>query len=292
MPAYRTHSIHGEIVYPEIKSEIDIKLDDYKLYCMGPDVYINSDYETFERQHEEKVKDFFTKLLYFIKKNRLQENSEVMAYLYGQIDHFVLDAITHPLIYYITEDMNKEHKIAPHGLAEMWIDDYYNKKYNKDKLFYYHKIFIGDRKLIELINKIYKDVFNVNNMAFKHDYGALSIFMYDTPARRNMIGIVPLVIKVINTRNFIFKKNIDRVLPYLNLKHDVWYNPETGKQYTDSFDDLWDKASEITLETIDDVNNFLYHDKALTNPLIMNDTSYNTGIPCSQGQTLKYVRKY
>jgi hypothetical protein len=95
-----------------------------------------------------------------------------------------------------------------------------------------------------------------------------------------------------NIGNFIYEKDLNRILPYLNLTHGVWYNPETGEEYTSSFEDLWEKSMEISLETINDVNMNIYQDKKLSNPLIMNNTSFNTGFSCESGQTLKYVKKY
>ena len=60
----------------------------------------------------------------------------------------------------------------------------------------------------------------------------------------------------------------------------------------DSFDDLWNKATELSLETINDVNNFLYKDRPFKNKIILGDLSYNTGLPCGEGQSLKYIKKY
>ena len=143
-----------------------------------------------------------------------------------------------------------------------------------------------------MIDELYKKVYGVEHEGIKYSLGMFSTIMFDTLARRNAVGIVPFVIKIINIGDFIYKKNLDRVLPYLNLKHNIWTNPETGEELRASFDDLWKKAVEISLETISDVNKYLYQDKQLTNPLILNDTSYNTGLPCENGQSLKYVKKY
>ena len=35
-----------------------------------------------------------------------------MSFLYGQIDHYILDVIMHPLIYYMTEDMPKNNFLS------------------------------------------------------------------------------------------------------------------------------------------------------------------------------------
>jgi len=292
MPNYKTHSIHGEILLPEIDKKTEIKKEDIKAFCMGPDAMITTDYKTFDYQHANNVREFFLAMLKYIKENKLQDNSEVMAYLYGNIDHLVLDSIMHPLIYYMTEDIETKHKIRPHGLVEHWIDDYVAQKYDKNQMLYYRKWFICDAKLIKLINDVYKNVYNVNKEGLNYSLGLFSTIMYDTLARRNAVGIVPLVIKIINIGDFIYSKDLSRVLPYLNLEHDIWYNPETGEELKASFDDLWNKATEVGLETIEDVNRYLYGDKELNNSLILNNTSFNTGLPCETGQSLKYIKKY
>ncbi len=292
MPSYKTHSIHGELLLPEMDKIIEIKKEDLKAYCMGPDALIETDYQTFDYQHANKVKEFFMSMLNYIKDNKLQDNSEVMAFLYGNIDHLVLDSVTHPLIYYMTEDIERKHKIKPHGLIEHWIDDYIVQKYHRNNACYYHKWFVNNDELLKMINVIYKRVYGCNLESLKYSFGMFSNIMYDTLARRNVIGIIPLIIKFINIGDFIYKKDLSRIIPYLNLEHDIWLNPETKEVYSDSFDDLWEKANEVSLETIRDVNEYLYGDKQLQNKIILNNISYNTGFPCEIGQSHQYVKKY
>ena len=112
MPSYKTHAIHGEMILPSISSNIEIQREDLKMFCMGPDALIATDYKIFELQHAKETRNYFKTLLKLIKKNKLQDNSEVMAFLYGQIDHFILDIIMHPLIYYMTEGIPKDHKLS------------------------------------------------------------------------------------------------------------------------------------------------------------------------------------
>jgi len=292
MPNYKTHSIHGELILPEMDKRIEINDEDIKSFCIGPDAMIVTDYKTFEFQHANKTKEFFESLIKLIKKNKLQDNSEIMAYLYGYLDHFVLDSTMHPLIYYMTEGMESKHKMNPHGLIENWIDDYTSKKYHKNDKNYYRKKKINDIKLIELINKVYKRVYGTNFEGIKYSLGMHATTLYDTLARRNMIKITPLVIKLLNIGDFTYQEDLERVLPYLNLENNNWNNPITGEKYNDSFDDLWDKSTEVILETIEDVNKCLYDDKELTNPLITNNTSFNTGLPCEVGENFQYVKKY
>ena len=292
MPSYKTHSVHGEIIKPNIKNRIDINTEDLKTFCMGPDALTIPDYRLFEYQHANRVREYFTKMLKYIKRNKLQDNDKVMAFLYGQIDHLVLDATMHPLIYYMTEGIEKKTIFPPHGLVEIWIDDYVDSKYKKNQRIYYRTFHIGDKKLRGLIDKIYSEVFSSPNSTTKYNIGYLLMTLFDTLLRRNIFGIVKPIIRLYGIGDFTYSDDYKRVIPFLNKSKEKWFNPETREEYKSSFDELWDNSIELSLETINDVNNYLYRDAALNNRLILDDTSYNTGMPCNQGQKLKYIKKW
>ena len=292
MPSYKTHSIHGELILPHIDQKIKINKDDIKLFCIGPDTMIATDYKMFDYQHANKIKDYFESLLKLVKENKLQDNSEVMAFVYGQIDHYILDTIMHPYIYYITENLPKNNVMLPHSLIEMWIDDYILKKFNITEMNYYRKLKINSRKLKDLIDNLYHKVYNKSLSYLKYKYGMLLINIFDLNIRKNSIGVVPVLTKILNIGDITYHENINQVLPYLNLNNDTWFNPETGEKNNDSFDDLWQKSMVVSLETIEDVNKYLYFDKKINNAYISNNISYNTGLPCETGQSFQYIKKY
>ncbi|MBP5407713.1 MAG: zinc dependent phospholipase C family protein [Bacilli bacterium] len=292
MPSYKTHAIHGEILLPNINKQIDINKEDLKSFCMGPDALILTDYRLFEMQHVKSTRRYFKTLIKLIKHNKLQDNSEVMAFLYGQLDHFILDMIMHPLIYYMTDNLPKDHFMNPHGIVENLIDDYVVQKFDRNDDVYYHKVTISDRKLIKLVNDAYYKVYKTKNISLKYSIGMILINIYDSLIRRDKLFLAKSIMKLINFGDVSYHSDYKRVLPYLNLNHELWLNPETGEESYESFDNLWERANEIALETIQDVNMYLYQDKKLKNPIIMNDTSFNTGLPCNKGQTKRYVKKY
>lgn len=292
MPSYKTHSIHGESILPYIDEKIEIHNEDIKTFCIGPDTMIATDHKLFNYQHANKTKEYFETLLKLVKENKLQENSEVMAFVYGQIDHYILDVIMHPYIYYMTENIPKTNIILPHSLIEMWIDDYIQKKFNITEKKYYHKLNINNHNLKELINNLYHKVYNKSLTYLKYKYGIILINMFDLNVRNNSIRITNSLTKIFNIGHITYNKNLEHIIPYLNLNKDTWYNPETGERFNYSFDDLWKKSIEVSLETIEDINKYLYLDRELINSYIGNNISYNTGIPCENGQSLKYVKKY
>ena len=154
MPSFKTHSIHGELLLPIMDNQVEISKEDLKSFCIGPDSIILTDYKTFNYQHANKTKQYFYTLIDTIKEKRLLDNSEVMAFLYGQLDHFALDSIMHPLIYYMTENIKSKFKIIPHGLIESWIDDYTvkanqkpNSSYLKGVIYYFLQL-VGCRPCV------------------------------------------------------------------------------------------------------------------------------------------------
>ena len=281
MPSYKTHSIHGEILLPQIDKKVDIDKEDLKAYCLGPDAMMLTDNSSFNNQHSSKTKEYFEQLLKIIKEKKLSDNKEVMAFLYGQIDHFVLDSTTHPLIYYMTEK-KPSNIVKYHSLLEMWIDEYISKKYNKKESIYYHKFFMKDKKLVSLCDELYNKVYSRRNGGIKYSIGMFYTIAFEV-IRKNSQLLIPYMTKRVGNRE---------TVSCLNLKHKTWYNPETGEERKASFDDLWKKSFDISLETIEDVNNYLYNDKPLNNSLINNNTSYNTGLSCEAGQNFKYVKRY
>ena len=292
MPSYKTHSIHAEQTFEKMEREVEISKEDMKTFAMGPDALIATDYTTFKNMHKENVRNYYEALLKYYKENNLLENPEAMSFLYGQLDHFMLDVVTHPLIYYLTEKAPREYRIGPHGLVEMWMDDYHMQKYGKTDKFYYHKFGIKSKELKEAIDKVTGQIYGSEDVSKAYNKGIKIFTTFDSLARNNYIGIMPLANMLSNMGDVTFKKDLERVLPYLNLDNETWINPETGEAFTTSFDDLFNKATVESEQIIHDVNNHLYHGKPLSNHFILDNTSYNTGLNCDLGQNYTYVKEY
>ncbi len=292
MPSYKTHAIQGEIIFSEIDLKTNINVEEFKMFCLGPDALAPINFNLFRLNHTSNTKDFFLTMINYIKKNHLEFDSEVMAFLYGQLEHFVLDLIIHPLIIYMTEGMPQEYVVNAHGLVEHLIDDYVIDKYNIDKKSFSKKMAINKQETYELINNVYEKVYNASNIGLQYGAGYLATKFYDGIVRRDETNIISTLTDFINLGDIKYHNNSELAKPYLNLEHDIWYNPETGVAYTLSFDDLFERANEVLLETINDVNNYLYYDKPLNNSIILNNTSYLTGLPCGFGQNKKYYKIY
>ena len=291
MPSYKTHAIHGEILLPYMDKKVDIDKEDLKLFCMGPDLLAPINPVVFRAQHTSKTREFFITLLNVIKEYKLQDNSELMAFLYGQLEHFILDLIIHPLVYYMTEGLPNDHIVTGHGLVEHLIDDYVMKKFGLGEGDYFSKLGINSDKTYDVINKTYEKVYKAYNVGLQYSAGILTTKFYDSKVRNDKTNIISTITDLINLGDVKYHDNHELAFPYLNLEHDIWLNPETGVSYDLSFEDLFNRASALLLEAINDVNDYLYFDKPLKNTIILSNTSYLTGIPCELGQSKRFIKR-
>lgn len=291
MPNYKTHSIHTEMVIKKIDKKADLDAEDLKKFAFGPDALMTMDYRLFDYQHSHNTGHFLNALIQYVKENKLQDNKKVMAYLYGQLDHFVLDFVMHPLIYYMTARLPLKYKINPHALIEMWIDDYVMMKHNKKKYSYTFNTPLLNKELTNMINTTYTRVFNSSNVAIKYDLGTFTLVQFDG-IRKSKSAILKDFCKKIKLGDIFYGRSIAKISRFLNLEHRSIMHPITGEKTQDSFDDLWNKSLDISCELIDDVNKYLYSGRNLDNYFIRNNISYNTGLPCREKEEFKYVKRY
>ena len=79
----------------------------------------------------QKVKTdiYFKEIIENIKKNHLENNSELLAYLYGSVTHYILDYHCHPFVFYYTNDVNLNLKYRGlHEKMEVKLDAYMLQK--------------------------------------------------------------------------------------------------------------------------------------------------------------------
>lgn len=327
MPSSVTHSYFGIDVYNKLNKNIRNKLkgslNNYKCFAQGPDSYYFYDfhlsrhgkkaYEINTVMQHSKINDHFISLINYINDKNYYSNSEVMAYLYGQICHYVLDSTAHPFIIYNTGIYNESNPNTYkynglHAEIEYYIDIYLineREKISPRKYKVYKEVFTLSKfntELNDTIDNVIKDVYNYDN-ASKIYYKSLSdmkkffhIFNYDR------FGIKKLVYKFID---YIFKDKFVRKeelsfcvepnskLHYLNESKATWYHPcNKSESYNYSFFDLYNIAMEKAIHIIE------YIDKSLKNKAIdddelgkiLGDLDYGTGKDWKLNLEYKYFK--
>jgi len=99
------------------------------------------------------------------------------------------------------------------------------------------------------------------------------------------------IIQISNFKIFLERNNLT-IEEITNEYNDTYTNPVTGEKHNESFIELYDKSIEMSLDAIEKVNNCLYQDKPIdTLDSIFTDLSYDTGVKCSLGKQMSFVRK-
>ncbi|MBR4178810.1 MAG: zinc dependent phospholipase C family protein [Bacilli bacterium] len=287
MPTYKTHAIHITKCNDYIDKRIDLNLEDLKVFSFGPDSLVFTDPIVFNLQHNKDSRYFFMYLLNEIKQNHELENPELIAFLYGQISHYILDYTFHPYVYYLTGNMKLNKMIHPHMQLEFWIDNYIMDKYGIYDKEFFTKTKIDDQHTRQIIDKVYFQVYKCILASNKYDIGINALESLETNVRFNDISkrIKKLADLTYEKRKKIFEW-------FLNRERNTWLHPFNGEKHKESLNELWNNSVALYLETIEDVNNHLYNNKPLKNPILTSNSSYDTALDCESNKKLLFAKKY
>ena len=143
MAGTMTHTFFAEDVYKNLDNKKYINIENLKTYAQGHDIFFFTfnilNYKTKKIgnfMHRNKTKDFFINIISYIKDNNLQNNKDVMSFLYGYICHYCLDLTVHPYVTYKCGIFNKKKKEtykynSKHSDFETYIDAYMIKERKK-----------------------------------------------------------------------------------------------------------------------------------------------------------------
>lgn len=299
MPSYISHAIMGEQLYNEANKEnlfsrMYINKDEMKGYSLGPDpAYLSPIIK--KDPHNYHTREFFESVIKYIKDNNLIENNHIMTLLYGHIAHYFLDINTHPLIYYIECGCQKVGSISNHNLVEGYINSYLaNKKLGKNimeiKPEYFNQIDFKNKETSILLNTIYEKMYGDPRIINTYQMVINLFSMLENILKSGMFTYDNLI--QISQFNVFLERNNLTTNEITNESNDTYTNPVTGEKHNESFIELYDKSIEMSLDAIEKVNKCLYGDNSIsTLDNIFTDLSYDTGVKCSLGKKMSYVRK-
>lgn len=323
MPATVTHAYFGIDVYNNLPIGLkELLMDekkDIRMFSQGMDpffFYHKISLKKGKKQqdfalyfHTNKTREFFINLVNYIKYNNYYQIPDVMAYLYGFIAHYVLDSTIHPYVFYKTGEWKKEDKETYkyrglHHNMEVFLDNYLISKREQEKVHsfkffdYCFEFKPFSKELEEVIDYAFKETFGINEMsnfykqALKDMHFALKYFRYDKTGIKRMIYttcevITPKSFFPFSTISYHINDNDKR--NYLNINKEEWYHPCLKREkHTDSFDELYDKALQETLDIIKKVNYYIKDTKKVDLTKVFKNLSYKTGKNCDKDYELKY----
>lgn len=286
-----------------------MSLDLFKLFGKSFDILFFINHKLGNYAHNNKVNLYFKNIILYIKGNNLENNSDVLAYLYGSVCHYVLDSIVHPYVFYKTGNYVYKDKSTykykdGHGNLEYMIDAIMYQSRNNKEIYkvnlakYIFPKLKFKKELNDIIDYAYKNTFNVENYSktiykgYRNYRLCLKYFM------RSRFGVKKLLYKVVDfTRlihidlasNCYYTPKLNNNV--LNLEHQKWcYPANKNKSYHYSFYDLYDIAILRANKLITLIDNFLLTENGDIKSLLkeIGDLSYTTGVSLSSKQGMKY----
>lgn len=327
MPSSMTHGYFSMDVYDKIDNNIKMKLKNYKRYLkifgQGPDPYFFFDFHLTKRskdiyiinrdmQHS-NVNKHFVKLINYINEKEFYDNGQVMAYLYGQICHFVLDSTAHPYIIYNTgmyyEDKVDTYKYnGLHEEMEYYIDSYFiyerEKVLPKDFKAYKHLFDIGNfnSELKKCIDDVVLDVYGYDNASSIYYKSICDMKKFYYIFNYDKYGIKKFVYRIMDkvcmnkcVRKEELSFNIDPLskLEYLNNDKKVWSHPcDINEKYDFSFKELYDTSTWKAVKIINTVDKMLKERKTDNKKIedLFKNLDYGTGKDCNLNLEYKYFK--
>lgn len=299
MPSYISHAIMGEELYNKLYQSklidrVPVDKDEMKGYSLGTDLsYLSKKIKKDPQNHQ--TREFFKNIIRYIKANHLEEDSHILALLYGHMAHYFLDINAHPLIYYIECGCQQVGAISKHNLVEGYINSYLtSKKLGKSimdiKPKYFNQIDFKNTETTKLLNTVYGTMYG--------DYDVISTYKKVI----NIFSLLEYVIKngllnkdelrYLSLFQLFLERNNLTTSEIINEANDTYTNPVTGEKHNESLIELYDKSIEMSLDSIEAVNMCLYQNKSIdTLDKVFTDLSYDTGVKCSLGQKMSYIRK-
>lgn len=324
MPSSVTHTYFACYVYQNInnksKQKIKNKLEYFKLFSQGSDPFMFYHFligkkgkELQYQMHTQDTRKFFYHIIDYIKKNHLENNPEVLSYLYGYICHYYLDLTTHPYINYQAGLFDKKDKSTYssntlHQKIEYRIDSYFiQEKLKQNPLTfkphkYIFKVKSFSKELKDTINFSIEKTYHIKNSSKLYEKSIWYMQQFFKIINYDPSGYKQKIYKTIDKLSPKWTTRLEELsyhtndigLEYLNLEHQEWCYPwDNSKHFTTSFLDLFEEAANKATSTINEVTDLLEEKEISKNKFnkIFKDLSYVTGLPCKEKVTYRYFKK-
>lgn len=315
MPATITHAFFTMDVYQKLSKEEQLLATDdltqLRMFGQSTDSMMFYNIENLKKGknlrkfqyffHTTKTQEFFTCLCQYIKEKNLFEHSDVLAFLYGFICHYVLDSNVHPYIIYKTGVMEKGIKKTfcynnLHSYMETFLDNEMVACRTKEKIYSFRSDhFCFDtrsfsKELNDMINSVFQDVFGINQMAKIYYDSLRQMKRFLRRYRYDQYGIKMKAYQFIDlfTSPSMFKlKALSYHYPhqnreyFLNYTRAIWYNPvDPNLSSHESFFDLYQKSISEACSIIHEINLY-FHGKSSDLTKIFTNKSYLSGLNCN-----------
>lgn len=308
-----THAFFAEDIAKKINFN-DKYINNLKTFSQGHDMYFflikkrKNGKKIGNYFHQNKTKDFFINMINYIKENNLFNDDEILSYLYGYINHYVLDKNIHPFVKYKTGVFKKKDKTtykynAKHADMENYIDAYliYKRKNILPGKFrsnvFCLKPYKFSKELKKVIDYTFKETYDFDNAAKKYEFAIHKACFEYGLLRTDRLGlkrkIYGFIDKYTSAKAYKFKPvsfayKIGEFDSLLNLENKTWNHPmDKNEKYNYSFFDIYNNSLNEAEVIIKKVNDY-FNNKKIDLNKIFDNTSFSTGKDCLDKRKEQY----
>lgn len=318
MPSITTHYQLAKDLYEKLEPEITKKFKNEKnIYLIFAQSHDWLYYNTFNKRvknigsiaHKNNTQSYLINIVKYIIDNNLQNNEQIVAYLYGSITHYALDTTAHPYIFYKTGACNNDdpstykyrglHTKIEKDLDALTYEKNYHKEYKYCNL---NKDIIGQVKfkpeLKTTIDQVFQKTYSIENVSNYFESGIKeakilnALFIND---RFGLKRILYLLIEFVTKHRFGYLSSYSTHLTkpdknYLNKEKKTWNNPCNKElTYNYSFQELYDIALEKSLNIINNIHKVLYENQNINILLeLIPNLLYSNGLPIEDYSPMRY----
>lgn len=256
--------------------------------------------------HDNDTYLYFETLINYIKYNGYGLESDIMAFLYGALSHYVLDSNIHPFVVYKTGEFDKDDPKTfkynmKHGELESILDCYFISLRERvlpwqmsTSSFVLENIQFS-KSLEEVINFTFKETFDINNMtkfykkSLQHMKLFFKVFREDRHGfKKRFYQVVDFVCPITFRRKTPLSYFYKMDFSLFNLEHKTWYHPTSKKiKNKTSILDIYTSSVFECVKLIEDVQKYIYSNEGELKNILKN-VSYCTGRETEKHYQAKY----
>lgn len=308
MPNIVTHGLMALDVYNQIDaSRVKSAIKDYpKSYLLGsngPDIlfyYQAMPWQNKEANkavadcghavHSSNINEFYNESLKFIFSIKDKRRQDILiAYIAGHLQHWVLDSLAHPFIFYrsgpLTGPRPNDHYRYESMIDSLMILYVKRKTLQQLKVKRFVDVNEEERRVIaSFYQNMLSSVFD-RNLDAKVIEDAIITFKKSLTYLYDPNNIYYPMLKALDKKakvsgkysSHVVHSRIDAKDDVLNLKHESWSNPTNIEETsTQSFVDIYNQAIDVGIDSIEYLNEYLEgkHDNF---DLLLQGRCYDTG---------------
>ncbi len=256
--------------------------------------------------HDHHTFLYFERMIHYIKYNGYAHNAEVMAFLYGALSHYILDANIHPFVIYQTGVFQKEDEKTyrynmKHGELESILDCYLISLRERKKPWKFSSATFCIPKtsfestLNEVIDFTFKETFDINHMTKFYTRALADMRIFYQVFRQDKFGCKKRFYQIVDKISppdfrrktpLSYHYKLDTSL--FNLAHKTWYHPTSRKiKAKTSLLDIYTSSLSECVALIKNLQKYIYNDEGNLEEILKN-VSYLTGRDTEEHYPLKY----